>query len=106
VNTVCPVTIRRQDDTIALAREVDFMVVVGGLGSLPGAVIGAIIIVLMPEFLRSSGEWRLILFGALVVVLMGVSRGGIAGLAPMVLRFVPGLRNSAGKTVESVEARR
>jgi branched-chain amino acid transport system permease protein len=94
------------DFTFNKSIEILIMVVVGGLGSLPGAVIGAIIIVLMPEFLRSSGEWRLILFGALVVVLMGVSRGGIAGLAPMVLRFVPGLRSSAGKTVESVEARR
>jgi 4-hydroxy-3-methylbut-2-enyl diphosphate reductase len=33
INTVCPVTIRRQEDTIALAREVDFMVVVGGRNS-------------------------------------------------------------------------
>jgi 4-hydroxy-3-methylbut-2-enyl diphosphate reductase len=33
VNTVCPVTIRRQDDTIELAREVDRMVVVGGKSS-------------------------------------------------------------------------
>jgi 4-hydroxy-3-methylbut-2-enyl diphosphate reductase len=30
VNTVCPVTIRRQEDTVETAREVDFMVVVGG----------------------------------------------------------------------------
>jgi len=33
VNTVCPVTIRRQEDTIELAHEVDFMVVVGGRSS-------------------------------------------------------------------------
>jgi 4-hydroxy-3-methylbut-2-enyl diphosphate reductase len=33
VNTVCPVTIRRQEDTVALTREVDFMVVVGGRNS-------------------------------------------------------------------------
>jgi len=33
VNTVCPVTIRRQEDTVATAREVDFMVVVGGRSS-------------------------------------------------------------------------
>src|SRR4030043_52954 len=32
VNTVCPVTIRRQEDTVDTAREVDFMVVVGGRG--------------------------------------------------------------------------
>lgn len=30
VNTVCPVTIRRQEDTLETAREVDLMVVVGG----------------------------------------------------------------------------
>jgi len=30
VNTVCPVTIRRQEDTMETAREVDLMVVVGG----------------------------------------------------------------------------
>jgi 4-hydroxy-3-methylbut-2-enyl diphosphate reductase len=33
VNTVCPVTIRRQEDTLELAREVDRMVVVGGKSS-------------------------------------------------------------------------
>ena len=33
VNTVCPVTIRRQEDTMELAREVDLMVVVGGRSS-------------------------------------------------------------------------
>ena len=33
VNTVCPVTIRRQEDTMEAAREVDLMVVVGGRSS-------------------------------------------------------------------------
>ena len=33
VNTVCPVTIRRQEDTVETAREVDLMVVVGGRSS-------------------------------------------------------------------------
>jgi len=33
VNTVCPVTIRRQEDTVEAAREVDVMVVVGGRSS-------------------------------------------------------------------------
>ena len=33
VNTVCPVTIRRQEDTMATARDVDMMVVVGGRSS-------------------------------------------------------------------------
>ena len=78
------------------------MVVVGGLGSLPGAVIGAIIIVLMPEILRSSGELRLILFGALVVVLMGMGRGGIAGLASVIGgRISRRRRTLTGATLDS-----
>jgi branched-chain amino acid transport system permease protein len=73
--------INPNDFTFNKSIEILIMVVVGGIGSMPGAVIGALIVVLMPEYLRSSGELRLILFGALVVVLMGSSRGGIAGLA-------------------------
>ena len=33
INTVCPVTIRRQEDTLETAREVDLMIVVGGRSS-------------------------------------------------------------------------
>jgi branched-chain amino acid transport system permease protein len=81
------------DFTFNKSIEILIMVVVGGLGSMPGAVVGALIVVLAPEYLRSSGELRLILFGALVVVLMGFSRGGVAGLVPVVgqllMRFRP-----------------
>jgi branched-chain amino acid transport system permease protein len=94
------------DFTFNKSIEILIMVVVGGLGSLPGAVIGAIIIVLMPEFLRSSGELRLILFGLLVVVLMGVSRGGIAGLAPILVRRVARYRSAGMKAAETGELER
>jgi branched-chain amino acid transport system permease protein len=68
------------DFTFAKSIEILIMVVVGGLGSLPGAVLGAGIVVLLPEVLRSSGEFRLIIFGLLVIVLMGVGTGGLIGL--------------------------
>ena len=93
------------DFTFNKSIEILIMVVVGGLGSLPGAVIGALVIVFMPEFLRSSGELRLILFGALVVVLMGVGRGGIAGLPMLLVRFVQRLRSDSGREVESAEVK-
>lgn len=38
-------------------------VVVGGIGSLPGAVIGALMIVLVPELLREIGHLRALVFG-------------------------------------------
>jgi branched-chain amino acid transport system permease protein len=39
------------------------MVVVGGLGSIPGAVIGAVLLILLPEAGRGIGDFRMILVG-------------------------------------------
>ncbi len=92
------------DFTFNKSIEILIMVVVGGLGSLPGAIIGAIVVVLMPEYLRSSGELRLILFGALVVVLMGFSRGGIAGIAAILAdRIADGYASWRPKVHQPVE---
>lgn len=68
------------DFTFQKSIDVLIMVVVGGLGSLPGAVLGAAVVVLIPELLRASGELRLILFSLLVIVLMGAGNLGLAGL--------------------------
>lgn len=73
------------DFTFAKSVEILTMVVIGGLGSLPGAVLGAFIVVLTPEYLRSSGELRSILFGVLVIVLMGSGSRGIVGLGQAAL---------------------
>jgi branched-chain amino acid transport system permease protein len=60
--------------------EVLIMVVVGGIGSLPGAVLGAAVVVLVPEYLRIIGDYRLLVFGAVVVGLTMTGTGGLAGL--------------------------
>jgi branched-chain amino acid transport system permease protein len=39
------------------------MAVVGGLGSVPGAVVGAFILILAPEFTRAAGHYRTVLVG-------------------------------------------
>ena len=41
-------------------------VIVGGIGSLPGAVIGGIVMVLLPEALRGIGNLRALMFGAVL----------------------------------------
>ncbi|MDN5760562.1 MAG: branched-chain amino acid ABC transporter permease [Tomitella sp.] len=45
-------------------------VVLGGMGSTPGVVIGAIIISLLPELLRGAENWRYLIFGVLLIVVM------------------------------------
>ncbi len=44
------------------------MVVVGGLGSVPGAALGAVLLILLPELARGAGHFRMVLVG---VVLFG-----------------------------------
>ena len=46
------------------------LIIVGGLGSIPGVVIGALILVGLPELLREFTEYRLLMYGVLLIVMM------------------------------------
>jgi branched-chain amino acid transport system permease protein len=56
------------------------MVVIGGIGSTWGAVAGAIILTLMPEAFRFINDYKLLVYGMLLLVVMRFANGGIAGL--------------------------
>ncbi|MCI1261775.1 MAG: branched-chain amino acid ABC transporter permease [Tetrasphaera jenkinsii] len=45
-------------------------VVLGGMGSTPGVVVGALVISLLPELLRGAQNWRFLIFGVLLIVVM------------------------------------
>jgi branched-chain amino acid transport system permease protein len=55
------------------------MVVVGGMGSVIGAVAGAFLLVVIPEVLRGFSEYRMLLFGAAMVLVMLVRPQGLFG---------------------------
>lgn len=46
------------------------VVVIGGMGSIRGVIAGAIILVLLPEYLRAFSEFRMLIFGATMVLVM------------------------------------
>lgn len=46
------------------------LIIVGGLGSIPGVVVGAIALVGLPELLREFQEYRLLIYGILLIVMM------------------------------------
>jgi branched-chain amino acid transport system permease protein len=46
------------------------IVVIGGMGSIRGVIVGAIILILVPEYLRDFAEFRMLLFGAIMVLVM------------------------------------
>ncbi|HUN24132.1 MAG TPA: hypothetical protein PK299_13465 [Anaerolineales bacterium] len=46
------------------------LIIVGGLGSIPGVVVGAIALVGLPELLREFSEYRLLMYGIVLIVMM------------------------------------
>ncbi len=46
------------------------LIIVGGMGSLPGVVLGAIALIGLPELLREFGEYRYLFYGAALIVMM------------------------------------
>ncbi len=52
------------------------LIIVGGLASIPGVVVGALVFVLLPEVLRFAAEYRYLLYGAALVVMMLVKPEG------------------------------
>lgn len=55
------------------------MIIIGGLGSIGGSLLGAAILVLLPEFLRGIYEYRLIIVGLIMVVMMILRPQGLLG---------------------------
>ena len=72
------------------------MAVIGGVESLPGAVVGAAVVQVLSESLREYGQWRFVLFGAALVLVLRFARNGL--VAPLVARLAVGSRGgqSAG----------
>jgi branched-chain amino acid transport system permease protein len=60
--------------------ELIFMVVLGGLGSLHGAIVGAAAFLLLEEFLPGLTEHWKMLFGPLLILVVLFARGGITKL--------------------------
>ena len=56
------------------------IVIVGGAGSLMGPALGALVYVALPEGLRLANEWRLVIFGGLLVLITLFAPTGLAGL--------------------------
>jgi branched-chain amino acid transport system permease protein len=53
------------------------LIIIGGIGSLPGVVVGALLLIGLPELLREFQEYRLLLYGALLIATMLVRPEGL-----------------------------
>jgi ABC-type branched-subunit amino acid transport system permease subunit len=76
------------------------LIIIGGLGSIPGAVLGSFILIGLPEVLRELQDYRLLAFGALLVVAMLLRPEGL--LPPPIRRLSENFTaRQANKEVQS-----
>jgi branched-chain amino acid transport system permease protein len=72
VNFISPPTFNIQQSILILA-----MVVIGGMGSIGGAILGASAVVLLPEIFRGFEDYRFFVFGLAIVLVMVFRPQGI-----------------------------
>jgi branched-chain amino acid transport system permease protein len=63
------------------------MVVLGGMGSSTGVILAALLLVLLPEYLRAFSDYRMLLFGAIMVIMMVFRPQGLIGSVQRTYRF-------------------
>ena len=59
-----------EDHNLMVSINVLSLVIVGGMGSIPGVIMGALVLKGLPEILRELDVYRLLVFGALLVAMM------------------------------------
>jgi branched-chain amino acid transport system permease protein len=78
--------------SFGLSFNLMIMVVIGGLGSPLGAVLGAVFLVLVPEFGRDYEQYRLFSYGVILILVLALFPGGLASLGRLVRGLVPRAR--------------
>jgi len=89
-------------DLFGFQKSIDILVIVvlGGMGSLSGSVVSAILLALISTYLQSFPELRMIIYGVLLVVIMLFRPQGIMGSKELSLsllqKWIQGIRRKNG----------
>jgi branched-chain amino acid transport system permease protein len=59
--------------------EILIMIILGGLGSIVGSVLGAILLTILPEALRGFAQYRMVIYSLLLIILMITRPQGLLG---------------------------
>lgn len=77
---------------LALTKSIEILLflIIGGLGYVRGAIIGTVIMTTLPEFLRFIQDYRTIVYGVLLILLMIYRPDGIIGAIHPKKKWLPG----------------
>lgn len=79
--------------SIMEAADMLIMVIIGGMGTLVGPVVGAVMIVILPELLRGLAEYRQVLYSVLLIFTIMFIPSGSVGLWNMLFGRIRGKRH-------------
>ena len=65
------------------------MVVLGGMGSIPGVILGAALLIILPEVLRGFQDYRMLVFGGAMVLMMVFRPQGLIGNPRRKIELMP-----------------
>jgi len=83
------------------------LIIVGGMGSLPGVVVGSLFLVGLPELLREFSDFRFLVYGAALIIMMQVKPAGLwpaAAVRRELLKEEPVGAVTEGPVAERAEA--
>lgn len=64
---------------LAKSSELTITVVIGGLGSLTGSIVATVLLTALPELARAAAEYRMLVYGVAVVLIMTLRPSGLMG---------------------------
>lgn len=70
--------------------EILVMVVLGGLGSITGSIIAAVVLTILPEALRDFSSYRMLLYSVILICVMLFKPSGLLGQRELSLTKLPG----------------
>ncbi|OZI51299.1 branched-chain amino acid ABC transporter ATP-binding protein/permease [Bordetella genomosp. 4] len=85
-------------ETFSFMQSILFVlvVIVGGAGTIVGPIVGALIVGMLPELLASLESYRLLFFGALLLLVLWVAPEGLVGLWRQVMGKFQGMARVGG----------
>jgi len=84
---------------LLISINVLVLIILGGIGSLWGVVVGAVFLVGLPELLREFGEYRFLIYGAVLVAMMLLRPEGLVPSAVRQRELHEGLDQPAGEAI-------
>lgn len=86
------------------STDLTIMVILGGLGSITGSLVSTVLLTILPEFLRFTAEWRMVVYGLAVTFVMLFRPQGLLGYRELSMDTLKSFRRRKGFSSSSTQS--